>query len=65
MAWGGENEELKRELGRRNGLERSVNWVSGRARLELGKRAGFVVAGIAQIGDAGREKLKGKKEKKM
>nr|POE73628.1 hypothetical protein CFP56_26987 [Quercus suber] len=65
MGWVGKNEELKRELGQWNGLERSANWVGERAGLELGKRAGFVVVGLVQIGDGGREKLRGKMEKKM
>jgi len=63
--WVGESEELKRELGRQNGLGRSANWVAGRAGSELGRQVGFVVARLVQISDGRREKLKGKMEKKM
>ena len=65
MAWVGENEELKRELGRWNGLGRSANWVGRRAGFELGRRVRFMVARLVQIGNGGREKLRGKMEKKM
>ena len=56
---------MKRELGRRNGLGRSANWVGGRAGSELGRQVGFVVVGLMQVGDGRREKLRGKMEKKM
>ena len=36
------------------GLDRS--WVGGRARSELGRRAGFMVDGLTQIGDGGKER---------
>ena len=44
------------ELGRRNGLQRLASWVGGRARLELGRRAGFMVAGLVQISNGGKER---------
>ena len=36
------------------GLYRS--WVGGRDRSELGRRAGFMVDGLTQIGDGGKER---------
>ena len=36
------------------GLDRS--WVGGRARSELGRRAGFMVDGLTQIGNGGKER---------
>ena len=51
------------ELGRRKGWigARSAEgldrrWVNGRARSELGRQAGFMVDGLTQIGDGGKER---------
>nr|POF17208.1 hypothetical protein CFP56_56092 [Quercus suber] len=46
------------ELGRRKGWigAGEASWVDGRARLELGRRAGFMVDGLVQIGDGGKER---------
>ena len=40
--------------GSAEGLDRS--WVGGRARSELGRRVGFMVDGLTQIGDGGKER---------
>ena len=52
----GELGQRKGWIGARSaeGLDR--RWVNGRARSELGRQAGFMVDGLTQIGDGGKER---------
>ena len=42
-------------MGQWNGLRRLASWVGGRAGLELGRQVGFMVDGLVQISDGGKE----------
>ena len=64
-SWTGEEWRKVNELDQWNGLQSLVSWVGGRVGLELGRRAGFMVDGLVQISNGGKEtNLKGRWRRK-